>query len=197
MRNIRIIANITLDGVIQAPGGPDEDNDNNFKHGGWAMPYYDSAMAEAIAAAQGEHFDLLLGRRTYDVFAGYWPNAGNDPIGDGLNAATKYVATHRPDSLGWGPVEDLGADVVEGVRRVKAMDGPDLIIWGSTMLTTVLFEQELVDEVLLLAYPVLLGSGKRLFSGASAPRGLTLVNTKAAASGVLMNTYRLAGSLRT
>src|SRR5260221_1715441 len=106
MRKIRIIEQISLDGVIQAPDGRDEDGD--YAHGGWAMPYFDTAMGEAIAAAQGRSFDLLLGRRTYDIFAGYWPKVENDPMADGLNAATKYVATRRPDSLGWGPVEDLG-----------------------------------------------------------------------------------------
>src|SRR5205823_10976207 len=130
MREIKIIEQISLDGVIQAPGGRAEDGD--YAHGGWAMPYFDTAIEEAIVAAQGRNFDLLLGRRTYDIFAGYWPEVENDPIADGLNAATKYVATHRPDSLGWGPVEDLGADIMEGVRRVKSKDGPDLIVWGSS-----------------------------------------------------------------
>ncbi len=195
MRKIRIIANISLDGVIQSPGGPDEDGD--YPHGGWAMRYFDTAMAEAIAAAQGKSFDLLLGRRTYDVFAGHWPKVENDPIADGLNAATKYVATHRPDSLGWGPVEDLGTDIIAGVRRLKSKDGPDLIVWGSTTLTSVLLEQGLVDEVLLLVYPVLLGRGKRFFSEGADPRELALVSTKATSSGVLMNTYRHVGSLQT
>ena len=116
MREIRIIANISLDGVTQAPGGPDEDRDGDFEHAGWAMPYFDPAMAEAIAAAQGKSFDLLLGRRTYDIFSGYWPKVENDPIADGLNAAAKYVATHRPDSLAWGPAEGLGSDIVVGIR---------------------------------------------------------------------------------
>ena len=197
MRKIRIIEHISLDGVIQAPGGRDEDRDGNYAHGGWAMRYSDPAGAEAVAAAQGSSFDLLLGRRTYDIFAGYWPKVENDPIGDGLNTATKYVATHRPDSLGWGPVEDLGADIIEGVRGIKSKDGPDLILWGSSTLTPVLLEQGLVDEVLLLVYPVLLGRGKRFFSDSADPRELALVSTKAASSGVLMNTYRPLGSLRT
>ena len=195
MRKIRSIEQISLDGVIQAPGGRDEDGD--YAHGGWAMPYFDTAIGEAIVAAQGRNFDLLLGRRTYDIFAGYWPEVENDPIADGLNAATKYVATHRPDSLGWGPVEDLGADIMEGVRRVKSKDGPDLIVWGSSTLTPVLLDQGLVDEVLLLVYPVLLGRGKRFFSDSADPRELALVSTKATPSGVLMNTYRHVGSLRT
>jgi dihydrofolate reductase len=196
MRKIRILEQISLDGVIQAPGGRDEGGEN-YAHGGWAMPYVDAAMGEAVAAAQGWSFDLLVGRRTYDIFAGYWPKAKNGPIADGLNAATKYVATHRPDSLGWGPVEDLGADIMEGVRGVKSKDGPDLIVWGSSTLTPVLLEQGLVDEVLMFVYPVLLGRGKRFFSDSADPRELALVSTKAVPSGVLINTYRHVGSLRT
>jgi dihydrofolate reductase len=195
MRKIRIIEQISLDGVIQSPGGREEDGD--YAHGGWAMRYFDTAILEAILAAQGRSFDLLLGRRTYDIFAGYWPKAENGPIADGLNAATKYVATHRPDSLGWGPVENLGADIIEGVRAVKSKDGPDLIVWGSSTLTPVLLEQGVVDEVLLLVCPILLGRGKRFFSENADPRELALVSTKAASTGVLMNIYRYVGSLRT
>jgi dihydrofolate reductase len=195
MRKIRIIEQISLDGVIQAPGGRDEDGD--YAYGGWAMLFFDTAILEAIIAAQSRAFDLLLGRRTYDIWASYWPKAENGPIADGLNAATKYVATHRPDSLEWGPVEDLGADIMEGVRGVKSKDGPDLIVWGSSTLTSVLLEQGLVDEVLLLVCPVLLGRGKRFFSDSADPRELALVSTKAASTGVLMNTYRHVGSLRT
>jgi dihydrofolate reductase len=195
MRKIRIIEHISLDGVIQAPGGRNEDGD--YAHGGWTAPYRTAAGGEAVAEAQGKSFDLLLGRRTYDIFAGYWPKAGNGPIANGLNAATKYVATHRPDSLGWGPVGDLGADIVEGVRGIKSKDGPDLIVWGSSTLTSVLLEQGLVDEVLLIVYPVLLGRGKRFFSDSADPRELALVRTKATPSGVPITTYRHVGSLRT
>ena len=165
----------------QAPGGRDEDGD--YAHGGWTAPYRTPAGLEAVVEAQGRSFDLLLGRRTYDLWAGYWPKAENSPIADGLNAATKYVATHRPDSLGWGPVEDLGADIMEGVRGVKSKDGPDLIVWGSSTLTSVLLEQGLVDEVVLLVYPVLLGRGKRFFSDSADPRELALVSTKATSYG--------------
>jgi dihydrofolate reductase len=196
MRKIRIIEHISLDGVIQAPGGPNEDGED-YPHGGWAAPYRSAAGGEAVADAQGSSFDLLLGRRTYDIFAGYWPKAENGLIADGLNAATKYVATHRPDSLGWGPVGDLGTDIMAGVRRVKSTDGPDLIVWGSSTLTSVLLEQGLVDEVLLLVYPVLLGRGKRFLQDSADPRELALVSTKVVSSDVLMNTYRYVGSLRT
>lgn len=196
MRKIKIIEHISLDGVIQAPGGPDEDSDGDFKYGGWAALHHDPAVGEAIDATHGNNFDLLLSRRTYDIFAGYWPNQ-RGPMADSLNASTKYVATHRPDNLAWGPVEDLGADIVKGVGGVKSKDGPDLIVWGSSTLTPVLLEAELADEILLLVFPVLLGKGKRFFSDRASPRELALVSTKAASSGVLINAYRPVGPLRT
>jgi dihydrofolate reductase len=195
MRRIRIIEHISLDGVIQAPGGPNEDGD--YPHGGWAVPHSDAAVGEAIVAGHSVAFDLLLGRRTYDIWSDYWPKAESSPMADSLNAATKYVATHRPDSLGWGPVEDLGPDIVDGVRRIKAEDGPDLIVWGSSTLTPVLLEHALADEVLLLVYPILLGTGKRFFSAGTPPRELALVGTKAASSGVIISTYKPSGPLRT
>ena len=194
MRKIRIMEHISLDGVI-APGGPNEDSD--FARGGWSAPYRTAAGAEALAAAQGKGFDLLLGRRTYDLWASFWPKVKDGPFADGLNAATKYVATHRPDSLGWGPVGDLGADAIAGVRRVKSKDGPDLIVWGSSTLTPVLLEQGLVDEVVLIVYPVLLGRGKRPFADSADPRELAFVSTKTTPTGVLVNTYRHVGPLRT
>ena len=166
MRKIRIFAHISLDGVI-SPGGPDEDSD--YAHGGWTAPYRTPAGAAAVAEAQGKSFDLLLGRRTYDLWAGFWPKAPSSPIADGLNAATKYVATHRPESLEWGPVGDLGADIMEGIRGIKSNDGPDLIVWGSTTLTSVLLEQGLVDEVVLMRLPGLAGPGQTLLFGQCRP----------------------------
>ncbi|AXS41282.1 dihydrofolate reductase family protein [Breoghania sp. L-A4] len=195
MRTVRIIEHISLDGVIQAPGGPREDPEGGFGHGGWAMPHSDPAVGEAIGTAHGARFDLLLGRRTYDIFAGYWPRQ-TGPMADSLNAATKHVATHRPESLAWGPAEELGTDIVAGLRRVKATDGPDLIVWGSSTLAPVLLEHGLADVVLLLVCPIVLGTGKRFFSDAP-PRELALVDTKATASGVLISTYRPVGPLRT
>ena len=191
MRKIRIMAHVSLDGVISPPG------DSDFAQGGWQAPYRTPAGAAALAEAQGTSFDLLLGRRTYDQWAGFWPKIKDGPFADGLNAATKYVATHRPESLGWGPVGDLGTDVMAGVRRIKSTDGPDLIVWGSSTLTSVLFEQGMVDEVVLVVYPILLGPGKRFFSDSADPRELALVSTKATPSGALINTYRYVGPLRT
>ena len=190
MRKIRIMAHVSLDGVIAPPG------DSDFAKGEWQAPYRTPAGAAALAEAQGSSFDLLLGRRTYDLWAEFWPKVKEGPFAESLNAATKYVATHRPDSLGWGPVKNLGTDIIAGVRRVMSEDGLDLIVWGSSTLTSVLLEQGLVDEVLLLVYPVLLGAGKRFFSDSADPSELALVSTKAMPTGVLMNTYRHVGSLR-
>jgi len=189
MRKIRIFEHISLDGVIE--------HDEEYAYGGWTAPYRNPAGLEALLETQGRSFDLLLGRRTYDIWSGFWPKAGNSPMADSLNAATKYVATHRPDSLEWGPVGDLGADVIEGVRRVKSKDGPDLIVWGSSTLTSPLLGQGLVDEVVLIVYPVLLGRGKRFFSDSVDARELALVSTKSTPTGVLINVYRYVGSLRT
>jgi dihydrofolate reductase len=138
MRKVRIMEHVSLDGVISPPG------DSDFAQGGWSAPYRTPAGAAALAEVQGTSFDLLLGRRTYDLWADYWPKVKGGPFADGLNAATKYVATHRPESLGWGPVVDLGTDVTAGVRRVTSTDGSDLIVWGSSTLTSVLLEQGLV-----------------------------------------------------
>ena len=175
MRKIRIFEHISLDGVIE--------HDEEYAYRGWTTPYRGPAGLQALLEAQGRSFDLLLGRRTYDIWAGFWPKAGNSPMAESLNAATKYVATHRPDSLGWGPVGDLGADIMEGVRGVKSKDGPDLIVWGSSTLTSVLLGQGLVDEVVLIVYPLLLGRGKRFFSDSVDPRELAFVLTKASSRG--------------
>ena len=191
MRKIRIMEHVSLDGVIQPPG------DGDYAHGGWTAPYRTPTGAQAVAEAQGTRFDLLLGRRTYDLWAGYWPKITGGPLAERMNAATKYVATHRPESLEWGPVGDLGADILAGVRAVKSKQGPDLIVWGSATLTTALLQQGLADEVVLLVYPVLLGRGKRFFSDSADPRELALVSTEATPSGILMNTYRHMGPLRT
>ena len=150
-----------------------------------------------MLAAYGGSFDLLLGRRTYDVWSAFWPKAPSSPMADGLNAATKFIANHRPESLEWGPFEGLGPDIVEGVRSIKSQDGPDLILSGSSTLTSTLLEYGLADEVLLVLYPVLLGTGKRFFAKGTPGRLFELVNTSAFPSGVILSTYKVAGPVKT
>lgn len=186
---------ISLDGVVQSPGGRQEDASGGFTHGGWSMRYSDKVIGEAIVATHNRSFDLLLGRHTYDIWAGYWPTVHEGTIANSFNAATKYVATHRPESLKWGPAEGLGADVVQSIRVLKATDGLDLLLWGSSTLTPLLLEHGLADEIILIVYPVLLGKGKRFFSDNANPQELALVDTKAGESGAIMNTYRYAGAL--
>src|SRR5512139_2832564 len=144
MRKLKIIEHISLDGVIQVSG-----EDGDFPYGDWTAPYRTPAGRDIIIAAHGRGFDLLLGRRTYDIWSGFWPKAPSSPIADGLNAATKYIATHRPESLEWGPFEGLGPDIVEGIRRIKSKDGKDLVLSGSCTLTSTLLEHGLADEVVL------------------------------------------------
>src|SRR5215467_8055784 len=183
MRKLRIFEHISLDGVIQV-GGPGEDGD--FPYGDWTAPYRTPAGRDVVLAMYGESFDLLLGRRTYDLWSGFWPKAPSSPMADRLNAATKYVATHRPESLEWGPFEGLGQDIAEGVRRIKSADGPGLILSGSSTLTSTLLEHGLADKVLLISYPVLLGTGKRFFAEGTPARSFELAGTKAMPSGVIL-----------
>lgn len=191
MRKLRIIEHISLDGVIQHSADGD-----GFPYSDWTAPYRSPAGRDAVLAAQGERFDLLLGRRTYDIWSGFWPKAPSSPMADGLNAATKYVATHRPESLEWGPFESLGPGIVEGIRRIKSQDGPDLVLWGSSTLVSTLLEQGLADEILLIVYPVLLGRGKRFFAEGAPARALELIRTEAFPSGIVFSAYRAAGPLK-
>jgi len=191
LRELKIIEHISLDGVIQHSA-----DDDDFPYGEWTVPYRTPAGRDAILAAHGESFDLLLGRRTYDGWSGFWPTATSSPMADRLNAATKFVATHRPDGLEWGPVESLGPDVVEGIRRVKSQDGPDLILSGSSTLTSTTLEHGLADEVLLAVYPLVLGTGKRFFAEGTPARSFELVSTQAFPSGIVFSTYNVTGPLK-
>ena len=191
MRKLRIIEHISLDGVIQHSADGDD-----FRYNDWTAPYRTPAGRDAMLAAYGKSFDLLLGRRTYDIWSGFWPKAPGSPMADVLNAATKYVATHRPESLEWGPYEGLGPDIFEDIRRVKSQDGPDLVLSGSSTLTSTLLEQGLADEVLLAVYPVLLGTGKRFFAEGTTARAFELVSTQAFPSGIIFSTYKVAGPLK-
>ncbi len=190
MRKLKIIEHISLDGVIQ------HGQDGDFPYGDWTAPYRTPAGREAIIAAHGGSFDLLLGRRTYDLWSGFWPKAPSSPMADGLNAATKHVATHHPESLEWGPSRGFGPDILEGIRHLKSQDGPTLILSGSSTLTSPVLEQGLADEVLLVVYPVLLGTGKRFFAEGTPARSFELVRTEAMPSGVILSTYRTGGPLK-
>jgi dihydrofolate reductase len=191
MRKIITITMVTVDGVMQAPGDSEEDRRNGFTHGGWAMPFVDDDLN--IVETAGE-YDMILGRRTYAIFAAYWPYQDN-PIAKAFNKATKYVVTRTLDHLDWEKSQRIDGDVVEEVRQLKASNGPELHIWGSSELLQTLIAADLVDEYRLAVFPVVLGKGKRLFENGVPPRVLTLVATRSTLSGVLVNTYHPAGPL--
>ncbi len=192
MRKLKIMEHMSLDGVIQHSA-----DDGDFPYSDWTVPYRTLAGREEMLAAHGESFDLLLGRRTYDLWSSFWPMAPSSPMADRTNAARKFVATHRPASLTWGPSEGVGPELVEGVRRVKSQEGPDLILWGSSTLTSTLLKHGLADEVMLVVYPILLGTGKRFFAEGTSSCRLELVSMKEMPSGVLLHTYKAAGPLKT
>ena len=189
MRKLKIIEHVSLDGVIQSSG------EDGFPYVDWTAPYRSPAGRDALLAEHGDRFDLVLGRRTYDMWSSFWPT-GPNPFAARLNAATKYVATHRPESLAWGPFEPLGPDLVEGVRRIKPQDGPDLVLSGSSTLTSTLLDHGLADEVLLIRYPVLLGTGKRLFAERTPARSLELLGSRSFPSGITLDHYRVAGPFK-
>jgi serine phosphatase RsbU (regulator of sigma subunit)/dihydrofolate reductase len=191
MRKLKIIEHISLDGVIQMTSSPEDD----FPYGDWTAPYRSPAGLQIVNEMYGKTCDLLFGRRTYDILASFWPKAPKSPMGDRLNAATKYVVTHRPESLEWGPFEAIGPDLVDSVRRIKARKGPDLVVAGSSTLISVLLDNGLADEVVMLVNPIVLGKGKRFFEGGSLPRGFALGSTMALPSGILVNVYKLIPTL--
>ena len=195
IRKIVAITHVTLDGVMQAPGGPEEDPRNGFTHGGWSMAFGDDASGQVINKIVAGEFGLLLGRRTYEIFAAYWPNHGDNPIGKAFNKATKYVVTRSRDQLDWKNSQKIDGDAVVGIRRLKASAGPELHIWGSGDLLQTLIAANLVDEYRMWVYPVVLGKGKRLFENGVPSRSLTLVESQSTSDGVLLNTYRPAGLL--
>ncbi|HVK90999.1 MAG TPA: dihydrofolate reductase family protein [Mycoplana sp.] len=199
MRKIIVGAFVSLDGIMQAPGGPDEDPIGGFRHGGWAVPYFDEQMGEAVDEMFARPFDLLLGRKTYDIFAAHWPYApADDPIGTLFDRITKFVATRNPDlELVWQNSRTLGRDVVAALRALKAEDGPDLLTQGSTDFLQTLFRHDLVDEMYVSIFPVVLATGKRLFGAAVPPIALELVASRTTPSGVTFNKYVRGGELRT
>jgi dihydrofolate reductase len=198
MRKIKAATFVSLDGVMQAPGGPQEDTAGGFKYGGWTFHYWDDVMGKVMDDAFSKPFDLLLGRRTYDIFAAHWPHAPEeDPIAKTFNAVTKYVATHSPDTLAWQNSVSLGTDVVATLRKLKREDGPDLLIQGSSELIQTLLAADLIDEITLLVFPLTLGAGKRLFGSGAMPAALKLVSSQASSTGVIMATYVRSGEIRT
>jgi dihydrofolate reductase len=196
MRKLIVSTFLSLDGVMQAPGGSKEDESQGFAYGGWSVNYWDDRMGQVMGEAMAEPFDLLLGRRTYDIFAGYWPTAteaGAKP----LNDATKYVASRGRPTLGWNTSVLIEGDAAEGVAALKRTDGPELQVHGSGNLIQTLLRHGLVDEFRLWVFPVVIGSGKRLFADGAVPSGLKLVGSTVSSTGVVIGTYQPAGELVT
>lgn len=188
MRKIRTATFTSLDGVIQAPGGPEEDPTGDFAFGGWVWPFFDETSGGLMDEAMGDDYDLLLGRRTYEIFAAYWPQMDNE-IGRTFNAVDKFVAAGPESPLSWAHSHRLEGDLAEAVRALKATEGRDLLIQGSSELIHTLLAHDLIDQLTLLTFPVVLGKGKRWFDGGSRPRTWTLSRTRQSDSGVTANTY--------
>jgi len=200
MRKLIVAAMSSLDGVVQAPGGPEEDTSGGFEYGGWVWPYAD-ADDDAMGGVFKHPFELVLGRRTYDIFAAYWPHvpkgAPHQHIADLFNGTAKHVATHQPEALPWQNSRALGPDVVAAMRELKRADGPDLLTQGSSNLVHQLLATDLVDELRVLVYPVLLGRGKRLFDDHTQPSAFRLDASKTSSTGVLITHYVRDGEVRT
>ncbi len=195
MRKINVLTFLSLDGVMQAPGGPTEDTSDNFPYGGWTVPYFDEFGGQVMAEQMSMPFDLLLGRKTFEIFASYWPQHPEE--GSGINAATKYVASNTLKSHTWNKTVILSGDVVSEIQRLKQQDGPDLQVHGSSNFIQTLLKHDLVDEFWLKIFPVTLGTGKRLFDQGTIPASYTLVDSKTSPSGVIIATLRRAGELKT
>lgn len=192
MRTIRAATFVSIDGVMQAPGGPEEDPSGGFRFGGWNVPWWDEALGRLMDDAMGEAYDLLLGRRTYEIFAAHWPYQ-DDEIGRAFNAASKHVAAGPETPLEWANSHRLEGDVPEAVQALKATDGPDLLIHGSSRLTQTLLAHDLIDRMTLLTFPVVLGRGKRLFDEGSRPHAWELVSSGVSTTGVIVATYSRGG----
>ncbi len=196
MRKLIVLSFITLDGVMQAPGGPEEDASGGFKFGGWSVPYFDDFLGKTMSAQMDRPFDLLLGRKTYEIFASYWPQV-TDETGRGINEATKYVVSHRPVDTDWKTTVLIDGDAVAKIKQLKAGDGPELQVHGSGNLIQTLLKHDLVDELWLKTFPVVLGTGKRLFADGTMPAGLRVVESSVSPSGVVVASYARAGDVKT
>ena len=199
MRKLLVATFVSLDGVMQAPGGPQEDPTGGFAFGGWTFPHFDPALGGAMGEIFGRPFDLLLGRKTYEIFAAHWPHVTdpNDPIAGLFNKVTKYVASRSKPKLAWQNSQWLGEDVVAAVKRLKTEDGPDLLVQGSGDFIQTLWKNGLVDEFSVLTFPVVLGKGKRLFGSGTTPTGLKLIKSRSFPTGVIVANYRPDGAVRT
>lgn len=206
MRKVIVATFVSLDGVMQAPGGPDEDRSGGFRFGGWVAPHSDEETGAAVGELFAQPFDLLLGRTTYDIFAAYWPyfekseagaEEGHLHIARTFNTCTKFVATHRPETLAWHNSRALGSDVASAIRNLKASDGPDLVVQGSAQLIHQLLRERLVDHMQLMIFPIILGKGKRMFDEGSAPQGLAMTRTSVSPSGVIIARYDRGGEVAT
>jgi dihydrofolate reductase len=199
MRKIIVSTFISLDGVMQAPGGPQEDPTGGFAFGGWTFPHFDQALGGAMGEIFGRPFDLLLGRKTYEIFAAHWPHVTdpNDPIAGLFNKVTKYMASRAKPTLAWQNSRWLGDDVVAALKTLKGEDGPDLLVQGSGDLLQTLWKSGLVDEFTVLTFPVVLGKGKRLFGDGTTPSGLKLIKSQSFPTGVIVASYRPDGAVRT
>jgi len=198
MRKIVAGAFVSLDGVMQAPGGPEEDPTGGFEHGGWTVPYWDEPMGHFMDACFSQPFDLLLGRKTYEIFAAHWPFVGeDDPIGGVFNEVTKYVATSSSSPLTWKNSVALTGDVVAEIARLKQGTGPVLLTQGSSILLQTLLAPDLIDEFRLLTFPLVLGNGKKLFGPGSKAGALKLAESNVSTTGVTMSVYARAGAVKT
>lgn len=196
MRKLHVAAFISLDGVVQAPGGEDEDREGGFAHGGWVFPLFDEGVGQAVDQVFAGPPALLLGRKTYDIFAGYWPHQSDD-MANLLNGMTKYVATRSPGPLDWNDSHAIGPDAVAAVRQLKAKPGPDLLTQGSSDLIQSLLAADLVDRFTLMIFPVVIGDGKRLFGFGATPAGMKLVDATTTSTGVIVARFERDGPLRT
>ncbi len=199
MREIIVLSFITLNGIIQAPGGPEEDTSGGFKYGGWTVPYFDEFSGKVMAEQMGQPFDLLLGRKTYDIFASYWPrqDSKTNPAAEGLNKARKYVVSHNPIKLNWENSVLIQNNVVEEIKKLKQQDGPQLQVHGSGNLIQTLLKNDLVDELWLKIFPVTLNKGKRLFAEGTIDAAFTLKEFKVSPKGVIIASYKRAGDVKT
>ena len=197
MRKLIVSTFLTLDGVVQAPGGPGEDDSGGFTHGGWSVNYWDERMGQVMGEATSKPFAMVLGRRTYDVMAAHWPHASEEDGAKPFNEATKYVASRSDLTLAWSNSVQIEGDVAEGIAALKAQDGPELQVHGSGDLIQTLLRHDLVDQYRLWVFPVVMGSGKRLFSDGTLPAGLKLVDSKVSTTGVVIGTYEPAGEIVT